>query len=65
MINHITIDRYETNIIYPPVYAGTCQVSPVYSDDDMIGGAFRANIDGIKHYQRFGYKCKTVTNILS
>jgi hypothetical protein len=30
----------------------------------MIGGAFRANIDGIKHYQRFGYKCKTVTNLL-
>ncbi len=25
----------------------------------MVGGAFRANIDGIKHYQRFGYKCKT------
>ncbi len=51
------LPSYETNIIYPPVYAGTCQVGPVLSEDDMIGGAFKANTGGLAHYRRFGYKC--------
>ncbi|RYY85028.1 hypothetical protein EON63_08080 [archaeon] len=53
--------RYETNIIYPPIYAGTCQLSPVFSKDDMDGGDFAVNIQGLKHYRRFGYKGKLQT----
>lgn len=52
--------RYETNIIYPPLYAGTCHVSPIHGSNDMIGGSFCANIGGIDHYRRFGYKGKTL-----
>jgi hypothetical protein len=48
--------RYETNIIYPPLYAGTCHVSPLHGEEDMVGGDFRANIKGIEHYRKFGYK---------
>jgi hypothetical protein len=57
-IDYAELFRYETNVIYPPVYAGTCQLSPVRSPDDMIGGAFCANIDGLAHYKKFGYKGK-------
>lgn len=48
--------RYETNILCPPIFAGTYQASPVRSNKDMIGGAFMANIRGIDHYREFGYK---------
>jgi hypothetical protein len=52
------IVRYETNIIYPPMYAGTVHVSPLTSTDDIIGGAFEANTEGLAHYAKFGYKCR-------
>lgn len=57
-IDYAELYRYETNVIYPPVYAGTCQLAPVRSPKDMIGGAFCANIDGLEHYRKFGYKGK-------
>lgn len=61
LLHHIFIShRYETNIIYPPLYAGTCHVSPIHGSNDMIGGSFCANIGGIDHYRRFGYKGKTL-----
>ncbi len=44
-------------MIYPPIYAGTWQVAPVYSEEDMLGGAFKVNTGGLDHYKRFGYKC--------
>ncbi len=47
--------RYETNIIHPPLYAGTCQVSPLAAGE-MIGGDFYANSRGLDHYKEFGYK---------
>ena len=55
-IDYAELYRYETNVIYPPLYAGTCQVSPFNGDDDMVGGDFQANIRGIEHYREFGYK---------
>ena len=48
--------RYETNVIVPPIFAGTYHLSPFTSREDMIGGDFRANIKGLDHYQQFGYK---------
>ena len=55
-IDYAELYRYETNIIYPPLYAGTCQVSPIHGPDDMEGGDFQANVTGVEHYRRFGYK---------
>lgn len=57
-IDYAELYRYETNVIYPPMYAGTCQVSPVHGEEDMIGGDFHANIGGVEHYRKFGYKGK-------
>lgn len=59
-IDYAELYRYETNVIYPPMYAGTCQLSPVHSEEEMIGGDFQANIGGVEHYRKFGYKCKSV-----
>ena len=55
-----TMLRYETNIIHPPLYAGTCHISPL-EEGEMEGGNFAANMDGLDHYKRFGYKGKLVT----
>ncbi len=61
-IDYAELYRYETNIIYPPLYAGTCQVSPISGSEDMEGGDFQANVTGVEHYRRFGYKGRhTVT----
>jgi len=56
-IDYAELYRYETNVIHPPLYAGTCQVSPI-GRGEMSGGSFCANMQGLKHYQRFGYKGK-------
>lgn len=58
-IDYAELYRYETNIIHPPLYAGTCHVSPL-SDCEIIGGAFQANMGGIDHYRKFGYKGRLV-----
>jgi hypothetical protein len=55
-IDYAELYRYETNIIYPPIYAGTCHLSPLNGDADMIGGDFQANVRGVDHYRQFGYK---------
>jgi len=57
-IDYAELYRYETNIIYPPIYAGTCHLSPLNGDADMIGGDFQANVRGVDHYKQFGYKGK-------
>lgn len=59
-IDYAELYRYETNIIHPPLYAGTCQLSPI-ADGSMAGGEFRANIGGINHYKKHGYKGKLVS----
>jgi hypothetical protein len=57
-IDYAELYRYETNIIHPPLYAGTCQVTPLQTSSDMKGGDFRVNTGGIEHYRAFGYKGK-------
>jgi hypothetical protein len=47
--------RYETNIIVPPLLAGTCHCTRA----KIQGGAFQVSLDGLEHYQRHGYKVKT------
>lgn len=56
-IDYAELYRYETNIIHPPLYAGTCHVSPL-SRGEMVGGDFMVNHEGLDHYKRFGYKGK-------
>jgi hypothetical protein len=48
--------RYETNIIHPPLYAGTAHLSP--PEVMMRGGHFMVNTNGIDHYRKFGYKAR-------
>ena len=55
-IDYAELYRYETHIIQPPLFAGTCHLSPFTSNNDMIGGDFMANIRGLDHYLKFGYK---------
>jgi hypothetical protein len=54
-IDYAELYRYETNITHPPLYAGTCHVSPLEAGE-MVGGSFMANMRGLEHYKRFGYK---------
>lgn len=56
-VDYAELYRYETNIIYPPLYAGTCHVSPVM-EGDIEGGDFKVNTSGLNHYKKFGYKGK-------
>ena len=57
-MDYAELYRYETNTIFPPVLAGTCQVSPVHGAEDMVGGDFRVNLRGLDHYKEWGYKAK-------
>lgn len=67
-IDYAELVRYEHNIIYPPLYAGTVQCSPLNVNDridqteqnggSMVGGDFAVNIQGLEHYEKHGYKGK-------
>jgi hypothetical protein len=59
-LDYAELYRYETNNIIPPILAGTCHVSPIDGPEDMEGGAFRANVNGIEHYRQWGYKGRLV-----
>lgn len=54
-IDYAELYRQERNIIVPPLYAGTCHISPM-ADGDMIGGDLMVNTKGLDHYKQFGYK---------
>ena len=54
-IDYAELYRYENNAIHPPIYAATLHVSP-FEEDEMVGGDFMANMKGLDHYKRFGYK---------
>ena len=56
-IDYAELYRYETGEIHPPLYAGTCHISP-FQASAMTGGDFCVNTGGIEHYRRFGYKAK-------
>ena len=59
-IDYAELYRYETNIIHPPLYAGTVQVSPLgtqsitQANKTMEGGSFLVNTAGLEHYKRLG-----------
>jgi len=59
-IDYAELYRYETNVIHPPLYAGTCHMTPapVAGGAAMKGGDFCVNTGGIEHYRVFGYKAK-------
>ena len=46
--------RYTTNVIVPPVLAGTLQCT----SQQIHGGSFQLSMEGISHYEQHGYKCK-------
>jgi hypothetical protein len=48
--------RYESNLIVPPLLAGTLQCTK----DALIGGDFLVSLEGIPHYQRHGYKATAI-----
>lgn len=56
-IDYAELYRYETGIIQPPLYAGTVQVSP-FLPGELTGGDFAANMEGLEHYRKHGYKGK-------
>lgn len=60
-IDYAELYRYENNIIVPPLFAGTIQVTS-FNSNEMEGGDFLVNIDGLNHYKRFGYKGRNVNN---
>ena len=47
---------YETNIIHPPLVGGVYHLSPFLTSEDMRGGQFLMNVEGLEHYKKFGYK---------
>ncbi|TDH73853.1 hypothetical protein CCR75_000038 [Bremia lactucae] len=69
--------RYETNVIFPPIYGATLHVSPFYdaSETDaaslgremsaMQGGALYVNSIGLGHYAMYGYKTRKHVHRLS
>ena len=60
-IDYAELYRYETNHIHPPLYAGTCHLSPIKTGD-MHGGDFMVNTSGLDHYKTFGYKGALVSD---
>ena len=64
-IDYAELLRYEQNVIVPPLWAGTCQVSALCSCNstntqperpEMQGGEFCVNLRGLDHYGDHGYK---------
>ncbi|KAG1705626.1 hypothetical protein DVH05_003328 [Phytophthora capsici] len=62
--------RYETNVIFPPIYGATLHVSPLHNDLTEVeaiqgretrsfeGGGFYVNLTGLAHYDQYGYKTR-------
>jgi len=63
-IDYAELIRYETNIIYPPLYGGTIHCSRLTEDPNeyllgrIEGGSLLVFREGLDHYERHGYKCK-------
>ncbi|OWZ15976.1 hypothetical protein PHMEG_00010296 [Phytophthora megakarya] len=63
--------RYETNVVFPPIYGATLHVSPLHNDASETsisnqgrgtrsfeGGGFHVNVTGLSHYDKYGYKTR-------
>ncbi|EEY58840.1 uncharacterized protein PITG_11822 [Phytophthora infestans T30-4] len=48
--------RYETNVIFPPIYGATLHVRR--ATNSFEGGGFHANLTGLSHYDKYGYKTR-------
>jgi hypothetical protein len=57
-IDYAELLRYEYNVTVPPLWAGTAQCSPLndHNKNNMEGGEFCVNLDGLQHYAEHGYK---------
>ena len=53
-IDYAEMLRFQTNVIYPPMYGATLHLTPT---QDMLGGEYYANLAGLDHYREFKYKC--------
>ena len=53
-LDYAELLRYQTNIIVPPLLAGTLQCTR----SKFQGGDFLVSLEGIPHYQTHGYKTK-------
>jgi hypothetical protein len=51
-IDYAELLRYETGLVVPPVLAGTWHCS----QEQIVGGELGIHPDGLKHYQKHGYK---------
>ena len=56
-LDYAEVYRHRTNVIRPPLHAATLQVSPVPLGS-FEGGSFGAHLDGLKHYEKHGYKTR-------
>ncbi|GMF44077.1 unnamed protein product [Phytophthora lilii] len=65
--------RYETNVVFPPIYGATLHVSPLHNvvegeeaatpnqgreTSSFEGGGFHVNLTGLAHYDKYGYKTR-------
>uniref|UniRef100_A0A6U9Z8K8 Uncharacterized protein n=1 Tax=Pseudo-nitzschia australis TaxID=44445 RepID=A0A6U9Z8K8_9STRA len=53
-VDYAEMFRFQTNVIYPPMYGGTLHLTPT---KDLKGGEFYANLGGLDHYKDSQYKC--------
>ena len=56
-IDYAEMFRFQTNIIYPPIYGATLHLTPPSQDTKIQGGSFHANAAGLEHYKEYKYKC--------
>ncbi|ETN07617.1 hypothetical protein PPTG_12959 [Phytophthora nicotianae INRA-310] len=70
--------RYESNVIFPPIYGATLHVSPLHNEandeatpnqerrtNSFEGGGFHVNLTGLPHYDKYGYKTRKQPHRLS
>lgn len=71
-LDYAEMVRYETNVIFPPIYGATLHVSPLVNSESnepqetcsgaaierFDGGGFHVNTRGLAHYQQYGYKTR-------
>lgn len=60
--------RYETNVMFPPIYGATLHVSSLHNvpeepnpgreTSSFEGGGFHVNLTGLAHYDQYGYKTR-------
>lgn len=56
-IDYAEMFRFQTNVIYPPMYGGTLHLTPTTPNHGLKGGEFCANLGGLEHYREHRYKC--------